>query len=41
LVLLAGAGVLISIALHGVTVMPAMRWPGAKRHTQGVLPLEV
>ena len=34
-----GLTVLVSIALHGVTVTPAMRLLDAKRRRQGVLPL--
>ncbi len=32
--------VLLSIALHGMTVTPAMRWLDGRRRQQGVLPLE-
>jgi len=35
-----GLTVLVSIALHGVTVTPAMRALDAKRRVQGVLPLK-
>jgi sodium/hydrogen antiporter len=35
-----GFTVLLSIALHGVTVTPAMRHLDRRRRVQGVLPLE-